>query len=162
MINIDGESLKISDLVKVAYENEEIAISDFGREKILKSNKRLLKILKDENPVYGLNTGFGIFANQVISKRDNEKLNRNLIISHAVGTGEPLPREIVRATMLIRANALTKGYSGVRIEIVQTLIDMLNENVLPMIYSKGSLGSSGDLCMLAQMALVLSEGEDVN
>ena len=162
MINIDGESLIISDLVKVAYENEEIAISDFGREKILKSNKRLLKILKDENPVYGLNTGFGIFANQVISKRDNEKLNRNLIISHAVGTGEPLPREIVRATMLIRANALTKGYSGVRIEIVQTLIDMLNENVLPMIYSKGSLGSSGDLCMLAQMALTLSEGEDVN
>ena len=162
MIKIDGELLNIKELVKVAYEKETVAISDFGKEKIFKSNARLLKVLANENPVYGVNTGFGIFANQVISKQDNEKLNRNLIISHAVGTGDPLPSEIVRAAMLIRANALTKGYSGVRIEIIQTLIELLNKDVTPVIYSKGSLGSSGDLCMLAQMALVLSKGEDEN
>ena len=162
MINIDGESLNIGDLAKVTYQKEKVAVSEFGKGKILKSNARLLKILENKNPVYGLNTGFGVFANQVISEQDNEKLNRNLIISHAVGTGDPLPREIVRAAMLIRANALTKGYSGVRIEIVQTLVDMLNRDVTPLIYSKGSLGSSGDLCMLAQMALVFSKGEDEN
>jgi histidine ammonia-lyase len=160
MLIIDGETLNISDLVKIANKNEQVSLSSVGREKILKSNNRLLKILESGKPVYGLNTGFGIFANKIISGKDNEELNRNLIISHAVGTGDPLPNEIVRAAMLIRANALTKGYSGVRIEIVQTLIDMLNKDVIPQIYSKGSLGSSGDLCMLAQLALVLSCGRD--
>jgi histidine ammonia-lyase len=162
MINIDGESLNIKDLVKIAFGEENVEVSKSGEEKILKSNARLLKILENKSPVYGVNTGFGIFANKVISERDNEKLNRNLIISHAVGTGEPLPSGIVRAAMLIRANALTKGYSGVRFEIVQTLLDMLNKDVVPVIHSKGSLGSSGDLCMLAQMALVLSKGQEEN
>lgn len=162
MIKIDGESLDLKDLAKVAYEKEKVTISEFGEERILKSNARLLKILENKNPVYGVNTGFGIFANKVISEQDNEKLNRNLIISHAVGTGDPLPPEIVRAAMLIRANALTKGFSGVRFEIVQILLDMLNRDVIPIICSKGSLGSSGDLCMLAQMALVLSKGEEEN
>ena len=162
MINIDGESLDIKDLVKVAYEKEKAAVSDFGKTKILRSNTRLLKILEKNDPVYGVNTGFGVFANKVISEYDNEKLNRNLIISHAVGTGDTLPPEIVRAAMLIRANALTKGFSGVRFEIVKILLDMLNRDIIPAVYSKGSLGSSGDLCMLAQMALVLSRGEEEN
>jgi histidine ammonia-lyase len=162
MINIDGSTLTINDLVKVAYENEKVSISDFGKERILNSNEKLLKIIENGKPVYGVNTGFGIFANKVISEKDNEKLNRNLIISHAVGTGDPLPSEIVRAAILIRANALTKGYSGVRLEIVQVLLDILNKDVVPIIPSKGSLGSSGDLCMLAQMALVLSRGDKEN
>ena len=159
MITIDGNSLTIKDLAKVAFEKDKVSISRTGIKRISNSNEKLLKIIKKELPVYGVNTGFGIFANKVISEKDNEKLNRNLIISHAVGTGEALPAEIVRAAMLIRANALTKGYSGVRLEIVQILLDMLNNDVVPVIYSKGSLGSSGDLCMLAQMALVLSKGE---
>jgi histidine ammonia-lyase len=162
MINIDGGSLSICDLMKVSYQKEKINVSELGKEKIQKSNSILLKILENNNPVYGVNTGFGVFANQVISEKDNEKLNRNLIISHAVGTGEPLPHEIVRAAMVIRANALAKGYSGVRMEIVQTIVDMLNKDVTPLVFAKGSLGSSGDLCMLAQMALVLSKGEDEN
>ena len=160
MITIDGNKLSIKDLVKVAYEKEKVSISDTGKEQILNSNAKLLRIIKNELLIYGVNTGFGIFANKIISEKDNEKLNRNLIISHAVGTGEALPLEIVRAAMLIRANALTKGYSGVRLEIVQILLDMLNKDVIPVINSKGSLGSSGDLCMLAQMALVLSKGEE--
>jgi histidine ammonia-lyase len=162
MLIIDGESLNIKDLVNIAANADKVSISALGKEKIDRSNKRLLKILDGGKPVYGLNTGFGIFANKIISKNENEELNRNLIISHAVGTGDPLPQEIVRAAMLIRANALTKGYSGVRVEVVQTLIDMLNKNVIPLIYSKGSLGSSGDLCMLAQLALVLSIGKNDN
>ena len=160
MIIIDGNRLKIKDLVKVAFGKENVSISEAGKQQILDSNAKLLRIIKNDLPVYGVNTGFGIFANKIISEKDNEKLNRNLIISHAVGTGEALPAGIVRAAMLIRANALTKGYSGVRQEIVQILLDMLNQDVVPVIYSKGSLGSSGDLCMLAQMALVLSKGDE--
>jgi len=162
MITIDGNTLTIKDLVNVAFEKDKVSISEVGKNRILNSNTQLLKIIKKDLPIYGVNTGFGIFANRVISEKDNEKLNRNLIISHAVGTGEALPSEIVRAAMLIRANALSKGYSGVRLEIVQILLDMLNKDLVPLIYSKGSLGSSGDLCMLAQMALVLSKGEDEN
>ena len=156
MIDIDGNKLTIQDVFDVAYKDEKVTISDVGIQNIERSHQTILQILKKNEPVYGLNTGYGIFANQVISDEDNEKLNRNLVISHAVGTGEPLPREIVRAAMLIRANALTKGFSGVRIELVITLIQMLNCGLIPIVYSKGSLGSSGDLCMLAQMALVLS------
>ena len=160
MITIDGNSLTLKDLVKVAFEKDKVFISEAGKEKIINSNAKLLRIIKKDLPVYGVNTGFGIFANKIISEKDNEKLNRNLILSHAVGTGDALQSEIVRAAMLIRANALTKGYSGVRLEIVQILLDMLNKDLVPVIYSKGSLGSSGDLCMLAQMALVLSKGEE--
>lgn len=162
MIKIDGDSLNLGDLVNVALNKEKTTVSEIGKEKISKSNAKLKRILENKVPVYGLNTGFGIFANTIISEQDNETLNRNLIISHAVGTGDPLPSEIVRAAMLVRANALTKGYSGVRMEIVQTLIEMLNKDVVPVIFSKGSLGSSGDLCMLAQMALVLSKGTEDN
>ncbi len=162
MITIDGNTLSINDLVRIAYQYEKVSLSESGKRKIIDSNAQLLKILKNNQPVYGVNTGFGIFANKVISEKDNEQLNRNLIISHAVGTGDALPAEVVRAAMLIRANALTKGYSGVRLDIVQILLDMLNRDVLPVVQSKGSLGSSGDLCMLAQMALVLTRGDAEN
>jgi len=156
MIIIDGNSLQIEEVYRVANKKEEVRLGSDAKECIIRSHKRLLNIVKQNKPVYGINTGFGIFANKTISIDDSKQLNRNLILSHSVGTGDFLPVEYVRAAMLIRANALAKGYSGIRYELVETLINMLNKDVVPAIRDKGSLGSSGDLCMLAQMSLVLS------
>ncbi|MDH5508680.1 MAG: histidine ammonia-lyase, partial [Anaerolineae bacterium] len=105
------------------------------------------------------NTGFGIFANKFISPQDTIKLNRNLILSHAVGTGPDLPDEVVRAAMVIRANTLASGNSGIRLETVNTLLEMLNRGVIPIIPSQGSLGSSGDLAPLSHLALVMTTDE---
>ncbi|TLN00051.1 histidine ammonia-lyase, partial [bacterium] len=103
---------------------------------------------------------FGIFADRRIPSRDSARLSRNLILSHAVGTGQPLPVEVVRAAMLVRANTLTKGHSGVRFEVVNTLLEMLNKGVTPVVPSQGSLGSSGDLGPLSHMALVFTTDLD--
>lgn len=156
MILIGKKHLRIDDLVKVARFNEKCKLSKDAFERIQISNDRLNKILKSGKPVYGINTGFGVFADKKIKNDEINTLNRNLIISHAVGTGEPLEPEIVRAAMLVRANTLAAGYSGIRVEIVQTLVDLLNNAVTPIVPSQGSLGSSGDLCPLSHMALVIT------
>ncbi len=159
MLLIDGKSLTIQDVYNIAYLYEKTALSEEAKYSISNSYDRLLKVIEKNKPVYGINTGFGIFANKTISLQDSKKLNRNLVLSHAVGTGKPLSKEIVRAALLIRANALAKGFSGIRMEIIETLISMLNFDVIPHVLDKGSLGSSGDLCMLAQVAMVLSKDE---
>lgn len=156
MIMIDGHSLTINEVVNVARHYEPIALSIEAKLAILSSNERLMRIWNGDLPVYGINTGFGIFADKRIDPTDSARLSRNLIISHAVGTGKPFPEDIVRAAMLIRANTLAKGFSGVRLEVVETIIAMLNQNVTPVIPSQGSLGSSGDLCQLSHMALVFT------
>lgn len=104
---------------------------------------------------YGITTGFGKFCNVVISKEDNTTLQKNLIMSHACGQGSPLPRETVRAMMVLRANALAVGNSGIRPTTVRHLIDMINADIVPVVPEKGSLGASGDLAPLAHIALVL-------
>lgn len=159
MLKIDGNSLTIQEIRDVACRGKKVSLTGDARLAVSSSYDRMLKILEIGKPVYGINTGFGIFANKVISPQDSKTLNRNLIISHTVGTGRELPQEIVRAAILIRANALAKGFSGIRLEIVETLIEMLNRDITPVVYDKGSLGSSGDLCMLAQMAMVLTRDE---
>jgi histidine ammonia-lyase len=159
MISIDGHHLQIEEIVRVARNNEKVEISEKGIKNILHSYELRKKISSSGKAVYGINTGFGIFANRQIANSDSSKLSRNLILSHAVGTGEPFSNEIVRAAMLVRANTLSKGYSGVRLVIVETLIQMLNENVIPQIPSQGSLGSSGDLAPLSHMALVFTSDE---
>jgi len=156
MIMIDGHSLTIDEVVNVSRHYEPIALSIEAKLAILSSNERLMRIWNGDLPVYGINTGFGIFADKRIDPTDSARLSRNLIISHAVGTGKPFPEDIVRAAMLIRANTLAKGFSGVRLEVVETIIAMLNQNVTPVIPSQGSLGSSGDLCQLSHMALVFT------
>jgi histidine ammonia-lyase len=159
MVTIDGNSLSIEALVKVARFGENVQLSADALTAIRKSQDRLKELISRSKPVYGLNTGFGIFADHPISNDQSKQLNRNLILSHAVGTGDPLPEDVVRAAMLVRANALAKGFSGIGEEIIATLVEMLNKHVTPVVCSKGSLGSSGDLCMLAQMALVMTRGE---
>jgi histidine ammonia-lyase len=159
MIEIDGNHLSIEACKEIARQNEEVRLSPEGKEAISNSRSRLEKILSKDKPVYGINTGFGIFAEKRILAAESSRLSRNLILSHAVGTGAPLPGETVRAAMLVRANTLAKGFSGVREVLVQTLLDMLNRGVTPIVPSQGSLGSSGDLGPLSHMALVLTRGE---
>lgn len=159
MIEIDGNHLDIRSVVSVARHGEEVEISPQGIENIRKSRKVLETILQSNQAVYGINTGFGIFSEKRIPVEDSNRLSRNLILSHAVAVGEPLPTEVVRAAMLVRANTLVKGYSGVREEVVQTLIEMLNKKVTPLVPQQGSLGSSGDLSPLSHLALVFTTDE---
>jgi histidine ammonia-lyase len=159
MVEIDGSRLTLTDVVNVARYGEKVTLSSAGYEAIQVSRHNLETIVATDRPVYGINTGFGIFADRRIPREDSATLSRNLILSHAVGTGPELSEEVVRAAMLVRANTLSKGFSGVRVEIVQTILEMLNRGVVPIVPSQGSLGSSGDLCPLSHMALVLTTDE---
>lgn len=159
MIEIDGNHLSLAEIARVARAGEKVTISPDAKAAIRASRQRLDEIVETDRPVYGINTGFGIFADKRIPRRESATLSRNLILSHAVGTGAPLPTEVVRAAMLVRANTLAKGYSGVRLELVETLVNMLNLGVTPLVPSQGSLGSSGDLLPLSHLALVFTTDE---
>lgn len=156
MIEIDGHSLSFEDIQRVVSRREEVALSEESLQKVAQAREWIDQIVQGGKPVYGINTGFGIFADKRISNQEIQHLNRNLILSHSVGTGESLPVEVVRAAMLIRANTLAKGHSGVRPLLINTLLEMLNKGVHPIIPSQGSLGSSGDLAPLSHLGLVLS------
>ncbi len=130
--------------------------------KIQNSNLHLQKLIFEKKQMYGITTGFGALQNVSISENEVEILQRNLILSHCCGVGENFSIEIVRAIMLLRAHLLSLGFSGVRIEVVKTLIDMLNKGVYPIIPSQGSVGSSGDLAPLSHMASVMiGEGKAI-
>ena len=159
MLKLGDHPLTIEEIVSVARANEKVTISENAKKLILSSNERLQKILHGALPTYGINTGFGIFSDRKIKNEESNQLSRNLILSHAVGTGPDLSVEITRAAMLVRANTLAKGFSGVRLEVIATIIEMLNKGVTPIIPSQGSLGSSGDLCPLSHMALVFTTDE---
>ena len=160
MILLDGNSLTLEDVVKVARGNEIVGLSEAGREQIIASRAIVDKILAEERPVYGISTGFGDFSSIFISKEEREKLQKNLILSHATGVGRHLPVDVVRSAMLLRANSLAKGYSGIKLSTVEMLLTMLNEQICPAIPEKGSVGASGDLAPLSHLVLVmLGEGE---
>lgn len=161
-ILLDGNSLSIEDVVNVARNNYIVELSEDAKGKIVKARKLVDKFVDEGKIVYGITTGFGKFSDVFISKEESKELQRNLIISHACGVGKPLQEDIVRAIMLLRANALAKGNSGIRLKTVETLIEMLNKGVHPIIPEKGSLGASGDLAPLSHMVLVLlGEGEAI-
>jgi histidine ammonia-lyase len=159
-IYLDGESLTLEQVVAVARAGVKVELSPEAREKVAVSRDFVDKLINQNQVAYGITTGFGKFSDVGISKQDSQVLQRNLIMSHATGVGEPLAAEIVRAIMLLRANALAKGYSGIRLATLQTLIDLLNSGIVPIIPEKGSLGASGDLAPLSHLVLVLlGEGE---
>ena len=159
-IVIDGENLTIEDVVKVARYGYRVEIAEEAKRRVKAAREVVDRFVDEGKVVYGITTGFGKFSDVVISKEETKKLQRNLIVSHACGVGDELPQEVVRAIMLLRANALSKGYSGVRLETLETLVEMLNKGVHPVIYEKGSLGASGDLAPLSHMVLVMiGEGE---
>lgn len=161
-IIIDGRDLTIEDVVNVSRNGYKVELSDNVINKVKIARGLVDKFVDDKKVIYGITTGFGKFSDVVISKEETHTLQRNLIISHACGVGEPLEEDIVRAVMLLRINNLSQGYSGVRVETLNTLVSMLNNDVHPIIPEKGSLGASGDLAPLAHMVLtMIGEGEAI-
>jgi histidine ammonia-lyase len=159
MVKLDGNSLGIQDLVHIARHGGKVELTPEGISAIERSHNALQSILNGDKAVYGINTGFGIFADKRIHNSETKMLSRNLILSHSVGTGPSLPEEIVKAAIVVRANTLAKGFSGARREVVDTLLAIVNKGVTPVIPSQGSLGSSGDLCLLSHLALVFSRDD---
>jgi histidine ammonia-lyase len=159
-IILDGATLTIDQLLRVADDDEPVALSDDARRRVAASRAVVDRRARGDEPAYGINTGFGSFAEVKIAPDALETLQLNLLRSHAAGVGRPLPRRAVRATMALRANVLAKGFSGIRVETLEALIAMLNAGVTPCVPSRGSVGASGDLAPLAHLALVLiGEGE---
>ena len=186
MIYINGHDLTIEQVIAVSRQGETVAIAPDARERINAARKALMildnsqKVLGIElfagaqaawlrgedglspatRVVYGLTSGFGKVSPVFVPEEETAQLQRNLIISHACGMGEPLDTRVVRAAMLLRLNALARGNSGIRLSTMETLLQMLNRGVHPIIPEKGSLGASGDLAPLSHMVLVmLGEGE---
>jgi len=160
VILLDGSSLTIEQLIAIADRGEPIALSDVARERVRASRAVVERRARSDEPAYGINTGFGSFADVKIAPDALEALQLNLLRSHAAGVGDPLPPRAVRATMALRANVLAKGFSGIGIETLEALIALVNAGVHPRVPSRGSVGASGDLAPLAHLALVLvGEGE---
>jgi histidine ammonia-lyase len=155
MIVLNGSSLTLFDLKKIARDNEKIDIDRLSKELVLNASLFVQDVVEKGDPIYGINTGFGHLAHVTIDKKEVNKLQENLLVSHACGVGEPLPIETVRAMMALRINALIKGYSGIRLETIMKMVELLNLNIIPVVYEKGSLGASGDLALLSHMSLPL-------
>lgn len=159
-VKIDGETLTIEDVHAVAYEKAKVVIPADVKKKVEDCQKVVLKLVNAGEALYGVTTGIGEFARIRIDQKMGEQLQKNIIYSHAAGTGNIVPEPVVRAGMLLRANVMAKGITGVRYITLKTLVDMINKNVIPVINEKGSVGTSGDLSPLSQMAEVcLGEGE---
>jgi histidine ammonia-lyase len=158
---IDGEHLTLDDVLAVARHGRPAALSSAAREAVQRCRDWVDEVVEaGDQVVYGLNTGFGSLASVIVPAEQSERLMHNLIVSHACGVGDPLSEEVVRATMLIRANTLARGYSGIRLETLETLLEMLNRGVHPVVPEKGSLGASGDLAPLSHLVLVLARDPD--
>ncbi|UCE44442.1 MAG: histidine ammonia-lyase [Candidatus Bathyarchaeota archaeon] len=157
---IDGESLTTKDVIAVSRNNDPVEIAQKAREKVKKSRRALEEFIKKEKVVYGVTTGFGAFGSVVIPSERIKELQYNLIRSHSAGVGKPLDRDVTRALMLLRANTLAKGNSGIKLVTLETLVQMINKGVHPLIPEKGSVSASGDLAPLSHMTLVMmGEGE---
>jgi histidine ammonia-lyase len=160
VIRLDGNSLTIEDLVAIARDFVPVAIADEARTRVRAARAVVDEFAERDSPTYGINTGFGNFAEVRIPHDSLAQLQVNLLRSHAAGVGDPLPVDVVRATIALRINVLAKGFSGIRVETLDLLVEMLNRRVHPLVPSRGSVGASGDLAPLAHIALVLiGEGE---
>ncbi len=157
---ISGRDLTLASVVEVARGRRQVELADDAAGRMRASRAVIERLVEDGATVYGVTTGFGDLADVRIEPSQTAELQRNLVRSHAAGVGAPLPDDVVRAMLLLRANALAVGLSGVRVEIVELLAGMLNAAIHPVVPSRGSLGASGDLAPLAHIALVLiGEGE---
>ena len=155
-ILLTGEHLTIEDVVRVARQpGTRVEASPGAVAMLARSRAHVERAVADGATMYGINTGFGKLANVRIAPDALDRLQVNLLRSHAAGVGDPLPREIVRAMMLLRANVLLRSTSGVRPGLVQALLALLNANIVPWIPEQGSVGASGDLAPLSHLALVV-------
>ena len=162
-IVLDGESLTIDQVISVAYGRPgepAVTLGQGAQAKVSRAAEAVSRLLERGEVAYGVTTGFGAFKDRLIPRDQVEELQRNIVASHAVGVGPAFDLPTTRAIMLIRANTLARGYSGIRLDTLQLLLDMLNAGIYPVIPEKGSLGASGDLAPLAHMSLVLiGQGE---
>jgi histidine ammonia-lyase len=159
-MELNGQALTLSDVAAVALDGETVKICPLAQPRILASRKVVEEIIARDAVVYGVTTGFGKLSDVRIPRGALSELQLNLVRSHACGIGKPLAEPEVRAMMLLRANVLALGFSGIRLEIIQMLGEMLNRRVHPVVPEKGSVGASGDLAPLAHLALTLiGEGE---
>jgi histidine ammonia-lyase len=155
VLTINCQPVTLDDVVDVARGGRQVALGPAAVQAMSASRGLVDSLVESGAVVYGVTTGFGKFADRVIPPESLERLQHNLIVSHSVGVGEPLPADVVRAMVLLRVISLARGYSGIRPGTVQTLVDLLNAGVVPVVPSRGSVGASGDLAPLAHLALVL-------
>lgn len=163
-IEIDGNGLSIEEVYSISNAPKntiEVKLTSAARDKILKAREYVDNIVKKGDAVYGINTGFGALSNKYIKESELESLQYNLIRSHCTGVGEPFSRLATRAIMILRANCLASGFSGVSIECIDLLLDFLNHDITPLVPEKGSVGASGDLAPLSHIALCLIGEGDV-
>ncbi len=162
---LDGKNLNIEQVIQVAYGeagNPQVSITAEARVNVQRAADAVDRMVEEGQIAYGITTGFGAFKDRLIPREEAALLQRNILVSHAVGTGEPFDIPTMRAIMLIRANTLAHGHSGIRPETLELLIELINRGVYPIAPCKGSLGASGDLAPLAHMSLVLiGEGEAI-
>ncbi len=160
MIELDGNSLTIEKVFRIAAEGEKVTVSQEAMKRVKASRDIVEQIIDENRVVYGITTGFGHLCNTRIERKDLERLQTNLIRSHATGVGEPYPKDAVRAAITVRINSLLHGVSGVRPEMVDALVALLNSGITPLVPQQGSVGCSGDLAPLSHIMLVLmGEGE---
>ncbi|NHM31506.1 histidine ammonia-lyase [Neobacillus terrae] len=155
MVILTGNTLSLEQVKEILFQNKPVAASQDSMDDVQKSRDAVERIVQEKKVVYGINTGFGKFSDVLIEQENVRDLQLNLIRSHACGVGEPFPEVVSKAMLLLRANALLKGYSGVRPVIIERLLDMVNKNIIPIIPQQGSLGASGDLAPLSHLALTL-------
>jgi histidine ammonia-lyase len=159
-VQIDGQSLTIEKVEEIARRKAEVAYSSDAKAKIERCRQVVQEMVDSGEAIYGVTTGIGEFARIRVSPEQGSELQRNIIYSHAAGTGDPVREDVVRAAMACRANVLARGHSGVRFSTASVFIEMLNKGVIPFVHEKGSLGVSGDLSPMAQLAEVcLGEGK---
>ncbi len=160
VMELTGQPLSLVEIAQVAVGGGAVQIASSARPRIEASRRVIEEIIKGDAVVYGVNTGFGKLSEVHIERSDLRQLQLNLVRSHACGIGAPLSEAEARAMMLLRANVLTLGFSGIRLEVIELLAEMLNRGVYPMIPEKGSVGASGDLAPLAHLSLaIVGEGE---
>ena len=160
MLKLSGSNFTSQAVVRAVREGWTISLDTAQLAKVSQARELVLRLLDEGAPVYGINTGFGKLAETSISRESVAELQRNLILSHSCGVGEPFSGEVVKAMIILRANALMKGHSGIRPEVIRLLVELVNQNVIPVVPSQGSVGASGDLVPLAHMSAVLiGEGE---
>ncbi len=160
---ISTNTLEFNTISEIISENKKLALSDEAKNKIISCREYLeKKIAAHGEPIYGINTGFGSLCDVLIPDEDLEQLQKNLVMSHACGTGDEVPQEIVKLMLLLKIQSLSYGKSGVQLTTVQRLIDFYNLDILPVVYQQGSLGASGDLAPLAHLSLPLIGMGEVN
>src|ERR1043166_2995816 len=159
-LQINGNDLSLDDLRQIVYQRRPVELADSARQKVIAAREVVENLLRENRVAYAINTGVGKLSDVHIEPAQNRQLQVNLIRSHSAGVGEPLSQEETRAMMLLRANSLAKGFSGVRPEVIDLICAMLNKGVHPVVPSQGSVGASGDLAPLAHLALaMIGEGQ---